>query len=154
MTSHVTTTPIPPGIEVPDQVRTWLGTLRFFDEHGDPHPAVEVIKAHTRIYPLAQIDDPHPTRFVNVSAEPMCAVPPADDQFWGLLDEVVQSEPPESADPLTLGLFASVGIQQGRPFDPDDRMRAILAEAGAVGDATARALTYRFRQREAYRWRR
>ena len=151
---------LPPGYEgeVPDgyfvvRPRTYgnfLPCRGFLDEHGDPHPAVEVIKANTRIYPLAEADDPPPMRFVNVSAEPMCAVPPADDQFWDLLDQVVQSEPPESADPLTLGMFASIGIQHGKPFDPDDRMRAILTEAAAVGDATVRALTYRFRQREAY----
>ena len=151
---------LPPGYdgEVPDgyfvvRPRTYgnfLPCRGFLDEHGDPHPAVEVIKANTRIYPLAEADDPPPMRFVNVSAEPMCAVPPADDTFWDLLDQVVQSEPPESADPLTLGMFASIGIQHGKPFDPDDRMRAILTEAAAVGDATVRALTYRFRQREAY----
>ncbi|KOS57532.1 DUF1214 domain-containing protein, partial [Rhodococcus rhodochrous] len=33
---------------------------------------------------------------------------------------------------------------------PDERMRAILTEAAMVGDATARALTYRFRQPEGY----
>ena len=151
---------LPPGYDgaVPEgyfvvRPRTYgnfFGWRGFLDEHGDPHPAVEVIKANTRIYPLAQAEDPPPMRFVNVSAEPMCAVPPADDQFWDLLDEVVQSEPPESADPLTLGMFASVGIRQGKPFDPDDRMRAILTEAAAVGDTTARAVSYRFRQREAY----
>ncbi len=31
MTSHANTTPIPPGIAMPDEVRTRLGTLRFFD---------------------------------------------------------------------------------------------------------------------------
>lgn len=151
---------LPPGYdsEVPEgyfvvRPRTYgnfLGCRGFLDEHGDPHPAVEVIRSNTRIYPLARAEDPAPARFVNVSAEPMCAVPPADDQFWDLLSEVVQSEPPESTDPLTLGMFASIGIQQGKQFAPDDRMRAILTEAAAVGDATARAVSYRFRQREAY----
>ncbi|NGP07466.1 DUF1254 domain-containing protein [Rhodococcus sp. 14C212] len=128
----------------------WVGWRGFRDEHGDPHPAVEMTKAHTRIHPLSQAADPPPTRFVNVSPEPMCAVAPADHRFWDMLDEVVQSEPPESADPLTLGMFASIGIRHGKPFGPDERMRAILTEAATVGDATARALTYRFRQQEAY----
>src|SRR5512144_1260376 len=35
MTNHATTTPIPPGIEVSDQVQTRLGTLRFFDGFPD-----------------------------------------------------------------------------------------------------------------------
>ena len=127
-----------------------LGCRGFRDEHGDPHPAVEIIKESTRIYPVSQADHPPPMRFVNASPESAVAVPPADYQFWELLNEVVQSEPPGSADPLTLGMFASIGIQHGKPFDPDDRMQAILTEAAAVGDATARALSYRFRQQEAY----
>jgi hypothetical protein len=134
----------------PKTYNNWLGYRGFRDERGDPHSAVDVIKARTRIYQLAQADSPPPMRFVNVSAEPAVAVPPADDQFWGLLNEVVQSEPPASADPLTLGMFASIGIQHGMSFNPDTRMRGILTEAAAVGDATARALAYRFRQHEAY----
>ena len=151
---------LPPGYDgdVPDgyfvvRPRTYgmLPALRAFrDEHGDPHPPVEVIKAHIRVYPLAQADDPPPTRFVNVSPEPWVTIPPADYRFWDILNEVVQSEPPESSDPVTLGMFAAVGIQHGRPFALDERMRAILTEAATVGDATARALFYRFRQSEAY----
>ena len=151
---------VPPGYDgdIPDayfvvrprtygMLSLWRG---FLDEHGDPHPGVEVIKAKTRVYGLGQGDDTPPMRFVNVSPEPWVTVPPGDYQAWELLNEVVQSEQPESSDPLTLGIFASIGIQHGKPFDPDDRMRAILTEAAAVGDATARAITYRFRQPEAY----
>ncbi|WP_411573468.1 DUF1254 domain-containing protein [Streptomyces fradiae] len=151
---------VPPGFDgdvpaghVVVRSRTYgnfLGYRGFRDEHGDPHPAVEVIKANARMYPLAQAGDPPPTRFVNVSPEPAVAVPPADHRFWELLAEVVRSEPAESADPITLGLFAGLGIRAGEAFDPDDRTRTLLAEAAAVGDATARALTYRFRQSEAY----
>ncbi|MET9394867.1 DUF1254 domain-containing protein [Streptomyces sp. NPDC006624] len=151
---------VPPGYDgdVPDghvvvRPRTYgnfLALRGFRDEHGDPHPAVENVKAGTRVYALSRADAPPPMRFVNVSPEPAVAVPPSDQRFWQLLNEVVQSEPPESADPITLGMFASLGIHNGEPFDPDERMRALLTEAAAVGDATARALTYRFRQREAY----
>ena len=58
------------------------------------------------------------------------------------LNQVVQGEPIESLDPVTLGYFASIGIEKGKPFAPDARMKKILTEAAAVGDATARALTY------------
>ena len=57
--------------------------------------------------------------------------------------EVVQSEPTESMDPTTLGFWASIGIRKGKPFAPDARMKKILTEAAAAGDATARALGYR-----------
>ena len=39
-------------------------------------------------------------------------------------------------DPELRGLFASVGIQKGKPFAPDERMRKILEEAVAAGPLT------------------
>ena len=61
-----------------------------------------------------------------------------------------QEEPADSLDPITLGFFQSIGIQKGKPFAPDARMKKILTEAAMVGDATARALTYQFRETDAY----
>ncbi len=151
---------VPPGYEeeLPDGYTVvrpqtspmFLAWRGFVDEPKDPHPAVEVIKANTRVYPLSQADDPPPMEFVNISSEPFVTVGPGDYQFWELLDGVVQDEPPETLDPVTMGFFASIGIEHGKPFRPDDRMRAILTEAAAVGDATARALTYRYRRQSAF----
>jgi hypothetical protein len=31
---------------------------------------------------------------------------------------VVQNEPAESCDPITLGFYASIGIEKGKPFAP------------------------------------
>jgi hypothetical protein len=45
-------------------------------------------------------------------------------------------------DPETVGLFSSIGIKTGTPFTPDQRMKAILTDAVAVGNATARALVF------------
>ena len=47
--------------------------------------------------------------------------------------------------PETLGAFASLGIEKGKPFAPDARMKQILTQAAAVGDATVRSLTYQCR---------
>ena len=62
----------------------------------------------------------------------------------------IQEEPAEAADPETLGLLASIGIETGTPFAPDVRMKKILAEAAAVGQATVRALAYRCRLKDAF----
>ena len=48
------------------------------------------------------------------------------------------------------GLFASIGIEKGKPFAPDERMKKILTEAAAVGNATARAILFRTRMKDAY----
>ena len=67
-----------------------------------------------------------------------------------MLNQVVQEEPTDSVDPTTLGFWASVGIVKGKPFSPDARMKKILTEAAAAGDATGRALAYRSREKAAY----
>ena len=53
-------------------------------------------------------------------------------------------------DPITLGFWASIGIQKGKPFAPDARMKKILTDAARVGDASARAIMYRWRGADGY----
>jgi hypothetical protein len=96
------------------------------------------------------VGDPPALKFVDVTPEAFCSVGPGDYTFWEYLNEVVQEEPSTSVDPVRLGFFASIGIEKGKPFAPDARMKGILTEAATVGDATARALTYRMRDRRAY----
>lgn len=101
-------------------------------------------------YPLGQAASASKLNFVNVSGRAFNTVAPADVRFWDYLNQVVQEEPIESVDPTTLGLWASIGIQKGKPFKPDERLKKILTEAALVGDATARAIMYRWRSPEGY----
>ncbi len=123
---------------------------RSFVENGDPKPGVDLVKNHTRVYLLSEAENPPKMNFVNVSGKDFCTVAPADYAFWELLNQVVQEEPSESLDPIRLGFYASIGIEKGKAFAPDSRMKKILTEAAAVGDATARAIAFRMRQKEAY----
>jgi hypothetical protein len=150
---------LPPGYkgEVPEgyfvvrpaTFSVWV-PWRTFLENGDPKPGVDRAKKFTKIYLLSQTANPPALNFVNVSGRDFNTVAPADYTFWEYLNQVVQEEPTESIDPVTLGFYASVGIQKGKPFAPDARMKKILKEAAIVGDATVRAITYRMRIKEAY----
>jgi hypothetical protein len=124
---------------------------RGFLVNGSPKPAVARIKEFTKIYLLADADKPHPPlKFVNMTGKPFNTIYPTDFRFWELLNEVVQEEPTDSLDPIRLGYFASIGIQKGKPFNPDARMKKILTEAAAVGDATSRAIMFHTRAKDAY----
>ncbi len=63
---------------------------------------------------------------------------------------MVQEEPSDAIDPETLGLLPSIGIERGKSFSPDDRMKEILTEAVAVANATARTINYRSRIKDAF----
>ena len=142
---------VPEGYSVvrPATFSIWAA-WRTFLVNGNPKPGVDVVKKSTKIYPLTQAANPPALNFVNVSGRAFSTDAPADYAFWEYLTQVVQEEPTESIDPVTLGLWASVGIQKGKPFNPDARMKKILTEAASVGDATARAVSYRSRVKEAY----
>ena len=120
---------------------------RGFMEHGDPRAAVaESIRAGFRIYPLAAASDPPAMDFVQMSGAPLAAVFASDASFFEQVAAVVHDEPLDAVDPETRGLLASIGIRKDAPFAPDARMQAILAEAAAVGNATARALAFSTRE--------
>ena len=124
---------------------------RSFLVNGDPRPGVDLVRKFTKIYPLSQAGKtPQPLNFVNLSGKPFNTVAPADYTFWELLNQVVQEEPGASLDQIRLGYYASIGIQKGKPFAPDERMKKILTEAAAVGDATARATAFHMRGKEAF----
>ncbi|MCB1823561.1 MAG: DUF1214 domain-containing protein [Candidatus Competibacteraceae bacterium] len=124
---------------------------RSFLVDGDPAPGVELVKKFTKIYPLSEAGKAvAPPMFIDMSGKPFNTVFPTDYRFWEMLNEVVQQEPTDSLDPVTLGFFQSIGIQKGKPFAPDARMKKILTEAAAVGDATARAILFHTRDRAAY----
>jgi hypothetical protein len=142
---------VPEGYHVmrPATYSIWAA-WRSFLVNGDPKPGVDEVKKATKIYPLSQADNPPALNFVNMSGKPFCMVGPADYPFWEMLNQVVQEEPTDTIDATTLGFWAAIGIEKGKPFAPDERMKKILTEAAAVGDATARAIAYRMREKEGY----
>ncbi len=123
---------------------------RSFVVDGSPKPGVDAVKAATRIYPLGQEAATKAPTFVDMSGKPFNMVNPADFRYWELLNQAVQEEPSDSLDQVRLGFWASIGIEKGKPFAPDARMKAILTEAAAVGDATARAVAFHMPASEDY----
>jgi len=150
---------LPPGYTgaVPDgyfvaRSRTF-GNLLFFRtflKDGDPRPGVESVRKSLRIYPLDKADNPPAMNFVNISGKAFNTIGRGDYSAFETLNRVIQYEPTEALDPDTLGLFAAIGIEKGKPFAPDARLKKILVQAAAVGDATARTLTYRSREQAAH----
>jgi hypothetical protein len=123
---------------------------RGFVENGSTRTAVENTKKFAKVYPLSQAKNPPPMKFINVSGKAFNTIHANNFHFYEEVNHIVQEEPNEALNPETLGLLASIGIEKGKPFAPDARMKKILAEAAAVGNATARALTFRPRDKAAY----
>jgi hypothetical protein len=142
---------------------------RAFMVDNDPAVPVEAIRSGFRVFPyvpgaegtavasflagrtpLGAAKPAPETRFIEASGLEMNTVFPNDFSFWETIDELVQEEPPEAADPELLGLLATVGIVHGKRFAPDERMRKILEDAAVVGNATARTVTFAARPEEGF----
>jgi len=117
----------------------WL-ILRGFLVDGKPDQAVRVFRQGLRIYPLESAAAPPEMAFTSISQAVVNTIHANDEQFYEELDHVIQKEPVGFLDPELRGLAAAIGIEKGKPFKPDARMQAILKEAAAVGNATARAI--------------
>ncbi|KZZ78932.1 hypothetical protein A3767_01795 [Oleiphilus sp. HI0133] len=104
--------------------------------------AARFIEENLKIYPLAKINNPPEMEFISASDEAWNTVHSNNYEFYEELNAVVQKEPNNFVDPEILGLFASIGIEKGKPFDPDERMRAILEDAVAIANVTARSIVW------------
>ena len=124
--------------------------LRGFLVDGKTDAAVAMFKAGLKIYPLSQASNPPAMEFTNFSKKFMNTVHANNFEFYEELHTVVEREPTSMWDTETLGLFSAIGIQKGKPFAPDARMKKILTDAVAIGNATARAIAFRPRMDNAY----
>ncbi len=131
---------LPPGYEgrIPEgyfvlRSRTFVINTLFRAvpaETGDAGWAAAVAYARTlRIYPLADAAAPTPAAFADVSRIPFPGTPTFDRSFFQYIDQLVQEEAIFEHDKAMIGFLASLGIEKGRAFRPDERVGRILDRA-------------------------
>jgi len=170
---------LPPGYDgpVPDSGfhisrcrTTRVGMLgRMFLVNNDPQPATDLVKKTLKIYPYTPggfgtsiatllegkikfTENPAvpPTQFIDASGKAFNTIPASDYTFFEQLNALVQEQPNGSFDPEIMGDLAAIGIVKGKPFQPDARMKKILTDAVAVGNATGRMLNFSPRESEGW----
>jgi hypothetical protein len=143
---------------------------RSFLVDNDPKPAVDVIQKTLKTYPYVEggvgtsiagiltgtvkpgrNEPPPPVRYIDASGKAFNTVPPSDIGFYEMLNKLVQDEPVDAlGDVERMGQMAAIGIVKGKPFQPDQRMRKILTDAAAVGEAMSRTIVFRPRESEGF----
>lgn len=121
--------------------RNWVMARAFVDDTGEGDRALKWYRENFRIYPLATGPDPDAS-YVALSQHRMRTTHVRDLRYFERLAEVVDYEPVGAFTPYQLGLLKAVGVETGRPFRPNERMRALLGEGIEIGDAIAKANAY------------
>nr|WP_319392131.1 DUF1254 domain-containing protein [uncultured Desulfobacter sp.] len=127
-----------------------LFVLRGFLVDGKPDAAAKMFSEQVQVYPLAQKDNPPKMVITSGSGISYNTIHANDFTFYEEIHEVLEKEPVEFIDPELRGLFAAIGLQKGKAFNPTPGLKKILTDAVAVANATARALIFHTPQEEAY----
>lgn len=113
---------------------------RAFVKEGNIAPAVETLK-RIRVYPLAQKDSPPPTKVVLSEGRALHSIPPRGFEYWERLAALLTSESVEERDRFFHAFLKPLGIEKGKPFQPDARQKKILADAAEAGFLMSQAIS-------------
>ena len=93
--------------------------------HSDEDVAKSVAYGkRIKVYPLSEASDPPPTVFTDAADAVFDSTIQYDHRFFRILDRIVQSEPWLPRDGAMIDQLKSIGIEKGKPFNPDAKTTA------------------------------
>jgi hypothetical protein len=113
----------------------YLGA-RLTDE--DPARAKQAL-GQLKMYPYAQRDNPPTMDILDAGTRTWSGLPPRGMEYWQRVDDAIQREPIEPRDVFFHAMLRPLGLEKGKPFNPDARQTKILTDAALVGEAMAKA---------------
>lgn len=116
----------------------WL--VRGFKGEDGPDPADQLQKIKT--YPLSKKDDQPEMTYTLVSDKNADLTFPTDERFFEQMAKIFTKENMRDIDMAYLGMLSSLGIENGKQFTPDDKMKKLFKRASETGNAMARAIAY------------
>lgn len=137
---------VPEGYKVyrPKTYRVWV-FLRKTPANKKPETvakAANEIREGLKVYKLADAANPPKMEWFSGSDKDFNTIHFNNAEFYEHVNKVVQYEALGLFTPEVRGLFASLGIEKGKPFNPDDRMKRILADGVAIANAQARSIVW------------
>ena len=112
-----------------------LLAVRALPIGGDLSAALTALQA-VKVYPLASAANPALTRIVDMTGRELDNSSlrwETNIGYWHVLKQIIDAEPIVDEFRPMYGLLSALGIEKGKPFDPDERMRALLERAAIVG---------------------
>jgi hypothetical protein len=88
-----------------------------------------------KLYPLSQAANPPETVFIDAMGKVYDSTIPYDLRFFQSLDRFVQNEPWLVRDKAMIDQLKGMGIEKGKPFNPDEPTKAILNAAAREAHA-------------------
>ncbi len=88
--------------------------------------------------------------FIENGNKEWSATAPRGIEYWQILAGLINEEPVREVDKAWMAMLLPLGIEKGKPFDPDPRQQALLQKGAAMGELMARNLQVNPRYAEPY----
>jgi hypothetical protein len=145
---------LPPGYEgtppagyIPLPSDTFGGYMLFranLESHRDADVAQAIAYGkRMKVYPLAQAASPGATVFTDVKDVHFDSTIRYDATFFEHLNRIVQTEPWLERDRAMIDVLKTIGIEKGKPFQPDEARKSLLARPRAKRARGSRTSTTR-----------
>ncbi|WP_348644632.1 DUF1214 domain-containing protein [Starkeya sp. ORNL1] len=129
---------VPKGyIALPSDTFSGFALMRSnLKSHSDEDIAKSVAYGkQIKVYPLAKAASPPPTNFVDASGTLFDTTIKYDASFYRNLDRIVQSEPWLPRDRAMIDQLKTIGIEKGKPYNPDAKTEEALNAAAREAHA-------------------
>jgi hypothetical protein len=123
---------VPAGyIPLPSDTYRGYALLRSLLKSGSDADIAKAVAYAKRLelYPMSQAKNPPATVFVDASHEVFDATIPYDLRFFESLDRMIQAEPWLERDKAIIDQLKTIGIERGKPFQPDAKTQRTLGDA-------------------------
>lgn len=115
----------------------------------DPQEQLNMLEK-IQIYPYAEKANPRPRGYIRPEGKKWLAAQPRGMEYWVRLAEIINREPVFERDRFFMAMLKPLGIEKGKPFNPDARQKNILEQAVLVGEAMAKANDFAKRMEDAH----
>ncbi|TLX72457.1 DUF1254 domain-containing protein [Labilibacter sediminis] len=147
---------LPPGSQMPDvegyfmvrppSLNIGLGFRALMPEK---EKGIAWIKS-LQLYPYDQKDNKSESRFIEAEGRDWSHAQPRGMAYWERLADIINNEIVQEHDRVMMAMLKPLGIEKGKPFNPDERQIRLLTEAAQVGEAMAKATTFEKRFEDVY----
>ena len=123
---------VPDGyIGMPSSTYSGFALLRSNLKSGSDADIAQAVAYGKRVkfYPLSQVSNPPETKFVDAIDVVFDSTIPYDLRFLDTLDRFMQREPWLDRDRVMIDFLKTIGIEKGKPFNPDENTRQVLNDA-------------------------
>src|SRR6201996_2689508 len=128
--------------------------VRAIPPKGDVQAAIAMLKT-VKLYPFGHPDAASKVTWFDIGDKHIDFTPVPWEKnldYWKELAETINNEPPFEAYRMEYGLLASLGIEKGKPFNPDSRMQGILVKAAQIANDQMRVQSFADRRADRLAW--